>query len=63
MNKRYFVTYAHSYAQTDQRIDSTEITIDVESGDAPGMIAEKLEAELSKQWDDTYIVVINFWQM
>ena len=43
MEKKYFVTYAHSYAQTDQRIDSTEITIDVESGDTPGMIAEKLE--------------------
>lgn len=63
MKRTYYVTYAQSYAKTDQRIGSTEITIDVESGDTPGMIAQKLEAELSEQWDDIYIVVINFWQM
>lgn len=63
MEKKYFVTYAHSYAQTDQRIDSDEIVIDVESGDTPGMIAQKLEAGLSEKWDDRYIVVINYWEM
>ena len=63
MKKKYYVTYAQSYTQTGQNISSDEITIDVESGDTPGMIAQKLEAGLSEKWDDMYIVVINFWQM
>lgn len=63
MKRTYYVTYAQSYGQTDQYISSDEITIDVESGDTPGMIAQKLEAGLSEKWDDMYIVVINFWQM
>lgn len=63
MKRTYYVTYAQNHGQTGQYIGSDEITIDVESGDTPGMIAQKLETGLSEKWDDIYIVVINFWQM
>ncbi len=62
MKRTYYVTYAQ-YTQSGQSLSSDEITIDVESGDTPGMIAQKLEAELSEKWDSLCNVVINFWQM
>lgn len=62
MKRTYYVTYAQ-YTQSGQNLSSDEITIDVESGDTPGMIAKKLESGLSEKWDSLYSVVINFWQM
>lgn len=63
MKRTYYVTYAQSYTQSGQYIGSDEIVIDVESGDTPGMIAQKLEAELSEKWDSIYISVINYWEL
>ena len=64
MKKRYFVVWV-THRDTRNIYNSAEIRIDhsVAAISTPGMLAEMLERKISKEYEDSSVVIINFWEM
>lgn len=62
MVKSYYVSYGF-YLNSIYNLNSTDIKVYVEDGLSQGRLAKLLERQLMSVYDDTTIVIINFWEM